>query len=400
MILRINIGAFVLSPELGSLVESLKGDRLFLRSTIAVHEGGAKGAVEHLGANPTPELLIVETTAKDDSLFEELGALADVCAPGTRVILVGAENDINLFKTLIDQGISQYFVGIPDEEDLKAAVMAAFADKHQSEKSRVVAVAGIRGGVGSSVVAHNVAVELANISKDDVIIIDLDIHYGTAALNFNIQPQNTIVDALAQSGSIDEVLLTRFLEKCTENVSVLSSPGSLGTGMEISMSNLEPVLGLVKQMASYVVIDLPHVWNNWVQDVLVDADEAILVGTPDLYNLRDGKNIVEFLSPHRGADAPINLVLNRTGQIKKGEIKNKEFRDVLAITPCASIPYDPDTFSTAMNNGEPLASRSKAASVISDIAKLVSGKSKEETSKGIGKAKAKDGFFSSLFKKK
>ncbi len=400
MILRINIGAFVLSPELGSLVESLKGDRLFLRSTIAVHEGGTKGAVEHLGANPTPELLIVETTAKDDNLFAELGALADVCAPGTRVILVGAENDVNLFKTLIDQGISQYFVGVPNEEDLKAAVMAAFVDKHQSEKSRVIAVAGIRGGVGSSVVAHNVAVGLANISKDDVIIVDLDIQYGTAALNFNIQPQNTIVDALAQSSSLDEVLLTRFLEKCTENVSVLSSPGSLGTGMEISMANLEPVLGLVKQMASYVVIDLPHVWNNWVQDVLVDSDEAILVGTPDLYNLRDGKNIVEFLSPHRGVDAPINLVLNRTGQIKKGEIKDKEFRDVLAITPCASIPYDPDTFSTAMNSGEPLSSRSKAASTISDIAKLVSGKSKEETSKGIGNAKEKGGIFSSLFKKK
>ena len=400
MILRINIGAFVLSPELGSLVESLKGDRLFLRSTIAVHDGGAKGAVEHLSSNSTPELLIIETTAKGDSLFDELSGLADVCAPGTRVILVGAENDVNLFKTLIDQGISQYFVGVPDEEDLKAAVMAAFVDKQQSDKSRVVAVAGIRGGVGSSVIAHNVAVELANISKDDVIIVDLDIHYGTAALNFNIQPQSTIVDALAQSGSIDEVLLTRFLEKCTENVSVLSSPGSLGTGVEISIANLEPVLGLVKQMASYVVLDLPHIWNNWVQDVLVDADETILVGTPDLYNLRDGKNIVEFLSPHRGVDAPINLVLNRTGQIKKGEIKNKEFRDVLAIAPSISIPYDPDAFSAAMNNGEPLRSRSKATSAISELAKLVSGKSKEDASKGIGTAKEKGGLFSSLFKKK
>ena len=399
MILRINIGAFVLSPELGSLVESLKGDRLFLRSTIAVNEGGSKGAVEHLGVNATPDLLIIETTAENESLFDELGTLADVCAPGTRVILVGKENDVNLFKTLIDQGISQYFVGVPGEEELKAAIMAAFVDKQQSDKSRVIAVAGIRGGVGSSVIAHNVATELAKISKDDVIIVDLDIHYGTAALNFNIQPQSTIVDALAQSGSVDEVLLTRFLEKCTENVSVLSSPGSLGTGVEISMANLEPVLGLIKQMASYVVLDLPHMWNNWVQDVLVDADETIIVGTPDLYNLRDGKNIVEFLSPHRGTDAPIHLVLNRMGQVKKGEIKDKEFRDVLAIAPSISIPYDPDTFSVAMNNGEPLA-RSKATTAISDLAKLVSGKDKGEAGKGIGKAKEKSGFFSSLFKKK
>ncbi|MCK4940186.1 MAG: hypothetical protein KAR80_07780, partial [Rhodospirillaceae bacterium] len=127
--------------------------------------------------------------------------------------------------------------------------------------------------------------------------------------------------------------------------------------------------------------------------------ETIIVGTPDLYNLRDGKNIVEFLSPHRGTDAPIHLVLNRMGQVKKGEIKDKEFRDVLAIAPSISIPYDPDTFSVAMNNGEPLA-RSKATTAISDLAKLVSGKDKGEAGKGIGKAKEKSGFFSSLFKKK
>lgn len=399
MILRINIGAFVLSPELGSMVESLKGDRLFLRSNLSVHEGGSRGAVEYLGTNSTPDLLIVETTSQDDALFEELGALADVCAPGTRVIIVGTENDVNLFKTLIDQGISQYFVGIPSEDELKAAVMDAFVDKHQSEKCRVIAVAGIRGGVGSSVIAHNLATSLASTTKDDVIIVDLDIHYGTAALNFNIQPQNTIVDALAQSSSLDEVLLNRFLEKCTENVSLLSSPGSLSTGMEISIMNLEPLINMVKQMASYVVLDLPHVWNNWVQDILVDADEVVLVGTPDLYNLRDGKNIVEFLSPHRGIDAPPRIVLNRQGQTKKGEIKEKEFREVFALAPSISIPYDPDTFSVAMSNGEPISTRSKASSAINDLAAIVSGKPKNNAAKGIGTAKDKGGILKSIFKK-
>jgi len=400
LILRINIGAFALSPELGSLVESLKGDRLFLRSTMAVHEGGSRGAIEYLGTNATPDLLIVETTALDDALFEELGALADVCSPGTRVIIIGKQNDVNLFKTLIDQGISQYFVGVPSDEELKAAIMDAFVDKYQSEKCRVIAVAGIRGGVGSSVIAHNMATELADLTKEDVIVVDLDINYGTGALNFNIQPQNTIVDALAQAGSLDEVLLNRFLEKCTDNVSLLASPGSLSTGMEISILNLEPLINMVKQMASYVVLDLPHVWNNWVQDVLVDADETVLVGTPDLYNLRDGKNIIEFLSPHRGTDAPIRVVLNRLGQIKKGEIKDKEFREVFALAPSISIPYDPDTFSAAMSNGEPISPRSKAGSAISNLAQIVSGESKKEASKGIGKAKEKGGLLGFIFKKK
>lgn len=401
MILRINIGAFILSPELGTTIKTLGGDRLFLRSEVNIHEGGSKAAIEYLSSNPTPDLLIVETTAQDEALFEELGAMADLCAPGTRVILVGRENDVNLFKTLIDQGVSQYFVGPPSEDELKAAAMDAFADKSLSDKCRVIAVTGLRGGVGSSMVAHNLATELSLLKDDDVIIIDLDINFGTGALNFNLQPAQTLVDALAQAGSLDEILLTRYLEQCSKNVSLLASPGSLGTGVEISSLGFEPVLKLIKQMAAYVVLDVPHMWNSWVQDILVDADETILVATPDLYNLRDGKNLVEFLSPHRGAEAPIHLVLNRVGQAKKGELKPKEFRDVLAISPAVSIPYDSETCTAAMNNGEMLrstSSRAKITTSIEELAKMVSGKKDEEV--GIGNAEKKGGLFSSLFKKK
>ncbi|MCK5444844.1 MAG: AAA family ATPase [Rhodospirillaceae bacterium] len=401
MILRIKIGAFILSPELKATVESLTGDRLFLRSELSVHEGGSRSAIEHLSSNPTPDLLIVETTAENEALFEELGALADSCAPGTRIILVGSENDVNLFKTLIDQGVSQYFVGPPSGDELKAAVMEAFVDKSQGDKSHVIAVAGLRGGVGSSMVAHNVASELSLLKDDDVIIVDMDINFGTAALNFNLQPAQTIVDALAQASSLDEVLLTRYLEACSKNVSLLASPGSLGSGVELSSLTFEPVLKLIKQMAAYVVLDVPHVWNSWVQDILVDADETILVATPDLYNLRDGKNLVEFLSPHRGPEAPIHLVLNRVGQAKNGELKPKEFREVLAINPAVSIPYDIETCTTAMNNGEMLrasSSRAKVTTSIEELAKLVSGK--KDDGVGIGNADKKGGLFSSLFKKK
>ena len=121
---------------------------------------------------------------------------------------------------------------------------------------------------------------------------------------------------------------------------------------------------VVKQMAAYVIYDIPHVWNNWTQDLMVDADDTIIVGTPDLYNLRDGKNLIEFLSPHRGVDAPTHLVLNRVGEVKKGEITEKEFREVLAMSPTASIPYEPDIFISALNNGEMIrktSARSKSA---------------------------------------
>ena len=397
MILRINIGAYVLTDAVRDAVNSLNEDRLFLRSTIATVEGGIQSALEKLNDRSTPELLIVETTSHGETMFNELNALAEVCQPGTRVIVVGAENDINVFKTLIEQGISQYFVATVSADELKTAIVDAFADKSANAKCRTLAFTGLRGGVGSSVLSHNVASSLAALYDEDVIVVDLDIPFGTAALSFNIQPQKTIADAIAQSGSIDEMLLMRYLESGEKNVSLLSAPGHLNSGVEINDRSLETVLNVVKQMASYVIFDVPHMWNSWVQDVLVDADETIVVGTPDLYNLRDGKNVFEFLSPNRGMDAPTRLVLNKRGELKKGELADKEFKDVLGVGPTVSVPFDADAFSTAMNNGEMIgkvAGRSKAAQSIETLAKLVSGKeAATQVAKGGG------GLLSSLFNK-
>lgn len=398
MILRINIGAFVLTDAVRDAVNALGEDRLFLRSTVSVNDGGMAGAMEFLSSRSTPELLIVETKARGDSLFEELNGLADVCQPGTRVIIIGAENDINLFKTLIDQGISQYFVDTVTPDEMKTAIVDAFADKSANAKSRTIAFAGLRGGVGSSALAHNVGFELANLYDEDVIIVDLDIPFGTAGLAYNIQPQQSIADALAQAGNLDETLLTRFLESGGKNVSLLCAPGSLSSGVEVTATSLEMVLNVVKQMASYVIIDVPHMWNTWVQDVLVDADDTVIVGTPDLYNLRDGKNMIEFLSPNRGVEAPTRMVLNKVGEQKKGELSQKEFKEVLGQSPAAIIPFDPEPFANAMNNGEMLrnaAPKCKALEEIETLAKLVSGKE----SRTQVTAKKSGGFLTSLFKK-
>ena len=398
MILRINIGAFVLTDAVRDAVNALNDDRLFLRSTISVQEGGMASALEFLTQRSTPELLLVETKSMDEALFNELNALADVCQPGTRVIIVGAENDINLFKTLIDQGISQYFLETVTVEELKTAIVDAFADKSLNAKSRTIAFSGLRGGVGSSVLAHNVASELAHLYDEDVIIVDLDIPFGTAALGYNIQPSQTVADAISQAGSIDETLLMRYLESGGKNVSILCAPGNLNSGIEITPQSLEAVLNIVKQMASYVILDIPHVWNAWVQDMVVDADDTVIVGVPDLYNLRDGKNMFEFLSPNRGLEAPTRLVLNKVGELKKGELSEKEFKDVLGTKPSLNIPFDPDAFSAAMNNGDMLrkvASKSKAAQAVEILAKMVSGK---EIASQLSKQSG-GGLFGSLFKK-
>ena len=387
MIIRISIGAFLLGKESLSVVEALKEDRLFFRSTIETHEGGIDAAVTQLSDKTTPDLLIVESAGTQDQMFDQLEALANVCDPETRLILIGVENDIELFRTLIAEGVSDYMIAPIADEQLKASVTKIFQTR-SGEDGRVIAFVGMTGGTGSSVIAHNVACELAETYDEQVIVVDLDISYGTAALNFNMHPRQTIVDALSNSGALDAAMVNQYLMEFGDTkLSVLTSPSSLGTGMHVSSQPLDAVLGVVKPMAGFIVLDIPHVWEDWVNDALAGADEVVMVCRPDLTNLRNAKNVIEYIGAKRGVDAPTRLVLNQVGAAKRADLTNKDFVEAIALNPVASIPFDPEAFGNALNTGELLSKaspKSKATVAIAELAVVVGAREPvEEEEKSI-----------------
>ena len=391
MLLRIKIQAFLLNKESIAAVESLKEDRLFFRSTIDIQDGGIDAAITFLSDKTTPALLIVETSATQDKMFEQLEALANVCAPDTQLLLIGAQNDIELFRTLISEGISDYLISPVTEEQLKDSMNKIFAAGLGSgNDGRVIAFTGMTGGAGSSVLSHNVAHELSEIYDEQVMVLDLDISYGTAALDYNQQPRQTIVDALTQTGNLDAATLNQYFQEFGETkLSVLGSPASLSTGLQITSQALEALMKVVKPMAEFIILDIPHMWDTWINDSLADADEVVLVCRPDLTNLRNAKNVVEYLGPKRGADAPTRLIFNKTGEAKKADLSGKDFKDALAMEPALSIPYDPEAFGKALNTGEMMSkasAKSKATEGIIELAKLVSARETDDEGgkKGLG----------------
>ena len=399
MILRISIVAFLVNADSIAAVEALKEDRYFFRSTIEIHEGGIEAASAQLAEKRTPALLIVETTAGKEQMFQQLEALANVCDPETKLILFGKENDIGLFRTLIAEGISDYLITPVTPEQIKETATKIFQGQESDSEGRMIAFIGMAGGAGSSVISHNVAHEMSEHYDEQAVTVDMDVPYGTALLDYNMQARQSIVDALTQSASLDATVLNQFfMEFGDTKLSVLGSPASLSTGLQVSPEPVDKLLRVLKPMAEFIVIDLPHVWESWVNDVLAAADEVIMVCRPDLTNLRNAKNVVEYLGPKRGSDAPTRVVLNQVGAAKKADLSSGDFKDALAIDPCVSIPYDPEAFGLALNNGEMMSkasAKSKATEAIKELAKIVSGMevAEEEEKKGLGlfkKGKKKD----------
>lgn len=386
MILRTSIGGFPISQETEQSLEALREDRLLFRCSMDVQSGGLATAISNLTGRKTPELLIVELDCPHEEVFNQLEGLANVCDPETRLILISRHNDVELFQELIKNGVSDYIVSPVTPDKLRESISKIYQGLEADSDGRVIAFLGLSGGVGSSIVSHNVAHELTRIYDATAAIVDLDVHFGTAALNYNVQPRQTIVDALAQLSRLDGELLDQLFVPFGDKVNILASPASLSAGMTVTHETFDVLLKAVRPMADFIILDLPHLWSPWVSDALASADEVVLVGTPDLTSLRDAKSMVEFIGPKRGIDAPTRLVLNKVGN-SKHELSGKDFKDAVAMKPIVSIPYEAETFGRALNNGEMLskvAAKSKATQAVADLAMIVSKRAIEPEKKKSG----------------
>jgi pilus assembly protein CpaE len=374
---RITIQAFCDTPEVAGTMETAAADRRMARAHVKVHTGGIGAAVEFYRTAPTPNLILVETRLPIDQLIGHLDSLAEVCDAGTKVMIIGHSNDVRLYRELLKRGVSEYLVAPIDVMTIITAISGIYREAGTEKLGQVYAFIGAKGGVGSSTIAHNVAWTMARMFGSDVILADLDLPFGTAGLDFNLDPAQGIAEAVYGADRLDEVLLDRLLAKCEDHLSLLAAPAALDKPYDFGETAFDQVLEIVQSNVPTVVLDLPHLWSAWVRKTLIAADEVVVTAIPDLANLRNAKAVIDLLKQARPNDAPPKLILNQVGVPKRPEIKPDDFAAALQLTPIAIIPSDPLLFGTAGNNGQMIAEAS-AKTVISDafadIAQVVSGR--------------------------
>ncbi len=339
--------------------------------------GGISAATEYYGAAPTPNLIIVESTLPRERLVVELDRLAGVCDPGSKVVVVGRVNDIELYRELGRRGISEYIVAPVSVLGIISAISGLCGDPGAEPLGRTVAFIGAKGGVGSSTVSHSVAFALARSLGGDVVLADLDLAFGTAGLDFNQDPAQGIAEALHAQDRLDDVFLDRLLARCTDHLSLLAAPATLDRTFDFGEAAIEPVIEVAQANVPMVILDLPHMWTAWVKRTLIAADEIVLTVEPDLANLRNAKNILDLLRQTRKNDSAPLTVINRVGVPKRPEIKVDEFAKALNVEPIAIIPFEALLFGTAANNGQVVAeveAKSAVALAFDRIAETVSGR--------------------------
>lgn len=378
---RISVQAFCDTPDTVETLQTVAADRRLVRAHMSVQQGGIAGAVSAFATMPTPNLIIVETRQDRDTILAELARLSEVCDAGTKVIVIGHVNDVVLYRALISQGVSEYIVAPVGVLQVIDAISSLYHSPDASPVGKVLVFVGAKGGVGSSTIAHNTGWAIAEHLLQDATIVDLDLPFGTAGLNLNQDPPQGVAEALLDPDRVDDVLLDRLLTKCTDRLSLFASPGTIDRDYDVDVDAIDVVLDVTRANVPFGVVDLPHVWAPWAKRCLLRADEIVITAVPDLANLRNAKNLIDVLKATRPNDITPRLVINQIGTPKRPEIEVDDFTSALEIEPTLIIPYEPQLFGTAANNGQmidEIAGNSKTAESFRFLAQLVTGRMDDE----------------------
>ena len=375
---RISIQAFCETEGVSGPIERAGEDRRMSRAHLKVHMGGIPTAVEFYQSAPTPNLIMLESRAEPKQLLEQLAQLAEYCDPSSKVVVIGHYNDVGLYRELIRFGISEYVIAPISMADVVSVISSIFVDPEAEPLGRSLAFVGAKGGVGSSTIAHNVAWTMSSLFKSEVVVADLDLAFGTANINFDQDPAQGISEAVFSPERIDEVYLDRLLAQCAEHLSLLAAPSTLDRVYDFDADAFAHIIETAQRTAPLIVLDVPHLWNGWTKNTLTKADDVIITATPELANLRNAKNLVDMLKRLRPNDPPPKLIVNQAGMPKRPEISAEDFAEPLGLAPMAVIPFDPQLFGNASNNGRMLGemdAKNPVVGTISEIAHVLTGRS-------------------------
>jgi len=331
-----------------------------------INKGGLRNAVQTLSVSASPSILFVDLSESGDPL-NDIGALAEVCEPGTVVIAAGHVNDVRLYRDLINSGIQDYMLKPLSPEQLREAfnqAQLALAGPRATEAvvdhpHLMTAFIGVRGGVGASTLATSVAWQLSEKQRRSTALLDLDVHFGTGALSLDLEPGRGLTDAIENPGRIDGLFIERAMVKANEKLAVLSAEAPINTPMMSDGTAFFQLQEEMKQAFECTIIDLPRTMLIQHPHLLYDVQTTVVVTEFTLAATRDTIRILSWLKAN-APQANVLVVANRVPLTGITEITRKDFETSIERAVDVVIPLDTKVATQAAKLGKPLIEAAKS----------------------------------------
>ena len=350
--------AFVCDDDTLELVRSVASDLGW--QSEKCNKGGLRNAVQTLSVSASPNILFVDMSESGDPI-NDINALAEVCEPGTVVIAAGQVNDVRLYRDLLSSGIQDYLLKPLSVDQLRDSFAQAQAilsapkavDGGDDKPHHMLAVVGVRGGVGASMVSTSLAWAFSEQAGRHTALLDLDVHFGTGALTLDLEPGRGLIDAIDNPSRIDGLFIERAMVRASDKLSLLSAEAPIHQPVLTDGSAFFQLEEELRHAFEMTIVDIPRQVLIPFPHLASEAGTIVLVTDVTLAAARDTIRMLAWFKQHVPG-ARVVLVANKF-QSAVGELSRKEFESSVERPIDVVVAFDPKLVSQAAKLGKPYA---------------------------------------------
>ena len=332
------------------------------------------------GANTT-DVVILEYPADNDNLDQWIEKTA--ANPKSPVIfLYFQEISTNKLWKALRLGIKECFTyPIKEAEFLEAVdrVMARLVTQAAPPgATQVIVFMGCKGGSGTTFTAANVGALLAREKRGQVVLMDVDLHYGQLTYFFDIQPQHTMGEAVANINDADSTYMQSLLHSYDKFLGILAAPSNLEEAEAVTPDHLVKIIKLLRtvQGVRWIIVDAGNVLNEHSLRVLEVSDALELLIPPTIPALSNGKKLLGLFRLLGLEALPTRVWIN--GLKKSGELQLEEMAKFLGNEISGALSNDAEAVDHSINEGRPLVDAEPRHALCQELRTLASAHFGEE----------------------
>ncbi|WP_420938686.1 AAA family ATPase [Aeromonas veronii] len=323
--------------------------------------GSLAEARAHCLVHGAPDILLVEVE-NQQTLAADLAALAECCPPQMRLVLLGERGDVALFRWLISVGVDDYYPAPLDPDALRAGLLRLLGVPLVTSlrKGRVICVVGAAGGVGTSTVCANLALELAEQHHRQVALLDLNLYHSRHPILLGSDYAPPGEQWWQATDRLDGTLLAHTAHQLGPRLFLFYDEGA---ELVLGAEQLVAAVNVMAEHYSTLIIDVPDLRSHGLRALLQEADVVIWLHDFSLGALRLLGNLP------KGGQAQRHLLVGNHCRGKEARVPAAELERVCGQPHAAVLPYDHGAFVRAERAGMALIKqKSKLARAIKWLA--------------------------------
>jgi pilus assembly protein CpaE len=333
-------------PELDDVPKLLEAGYNIIIIDLDSNQEQALDLVEHIGAHSSITVMVYSAHADPELLVRCMRA-------GAREFLTLPFSQNTIAEALV-----------------RASVRRPAARPRKKTLGRLFVFTGAKGGSGVTTVASNFAISIAQESDQSVLLIDLDLPLGAAALDLGITAPFSTADALQNINRMDSNFFSRLLMKHSSGLSVLSAPDKYSP-VSVTDEALERLLTVARQDFDFVVVDAGSSTGSVFMSLLEAASTVYFITQVSISELRNSNRLISEFFASRATK--LQIVLNRFTP-RSLVIDEESITKALTLPASWKIPSDYPLVRQSQNSATPLAmGESPIADVIRQMARTACG---------------------------